>query len=105
MESRNVVVCDNGTGVSPPRSLSPPSLRSIPFLDPPPDLFLGRISGRASRVAPWGNRRCFVRRLGGRFASRWTRAGSCEIEEFWDQYSVPPRGEGLADFKVDDSIL
>ena len=50
MESRNVVVCDNGTGVSPPRSLYPPSL-SAPFPSQirfPTCSFMLRISGRIS---------------------------------------------------------
>jgi hypothetical protein len=67
MESRNVVVCDNGTGVSP-HLPDPPHLRSIP-----------RSAARScsgsrpsfSRTAPDTIRRCFGHWLGGsRFESR-----------------------------------
>lgn len=103
MESRNVVVCDNGTGVSSPLSLSSPSLRSISFLDPPSDLSMRRISGRASRVAPCRDRRCFGHRLGGRFASRWTRGGGLSGSMTSRiMGSIPSRGQRLTDFKVDD---
>jgi hypothetical protein len=46
------VVCDNGTGVSPPLP-DPHHLRFLPRLDPPPVLTLGH--ARVSRVPPRRN--------------------------------------------------
>lgn len=104
MESRNVVVCDNGTGVSSPLSLSSPSLRSISFLDPPSDLSMRRISGPSfSHIAPVE----FAAASGTGWitGSRVDRRGvGCSgIEEFWDQSRHAGRVSLI--LKRDDSIL
>lgn len=91
MESKNVVVCDNGTGVSPPLSL----FRSISFLDPPSDPSMRRISG------PSFSRSALAKSPPLRAPAWWpvresmaAGLGSLGIDEFWDHGINPATRAG-----------
>jgi hypothetical protein len=83
MESRNVVVCDNGTGVSPPLP-DPHHLRFLPRLDPPPVLTLGH--ARVSRVPPPTQSAAASATDSEEPVREWTAGGWIRLDGGWEPW-------------------